>query len=196
MQVTTTLSDVHSSNLIGVIPGSSSTLKDQYVVYAAHLDHFGIGIPVKGDSVYNGAHDNASGVAHPAGDRPHFPQPSNSAQTLGDHHHRDRRRTGTARLRLFHPASYRAKEGHRGQPCPRYALFLPPRARHRAVRRRSFHLSHQTQAAAAYLGLGIGPDPFPKQVVFIRSDHYSFIRQGIPALFIKSGFKNRCFRYG
>ena len=50
-------------------------------------------------------------------------------------------------------------------------------------------LSNQTQAAAAYLGLGIGPDPFPEQVVFIRSDHYSFIRQGIPALFIKSGFK-------
>ncbi|HTI09614.1 MAG TPA: M28 family peptidase, partial [Puia sp.] len=42
---------------------------------------------------------------------------------------------------------------------------------------------------AGYMGLGIGPDPFPEQVVFIRSDHYSFIRQGIPSLFIKSGFK-------
>ena len=40
-----------------------------------------------------------------------------------------------------------------------------------------------------FRSLGIGPDPFPEQVVFIRSDHYSFIREGIPSLFIKSGFK-------
>ncbi len=63
MKVTTTVSDIQSSNLIGVIPGSDPVLRNQYVVYAAHLDHFGIGTPVKGDSIYNGAHDNASGVA-------------------------------------------------------------------------------------------------------------------------------------
>jgi len=44
------------------------------------------------------------------------------------------------------------------------------------------------QRAAKELGLKISPDPFPEQVVFIRSDHYSFIKKGIPALFIKSGF--------
>ncbi|MEQ8425994.1 MAG: M28 family peptidase, partial [Cyclobacteriaceae bacterium] len=45
-------------------------------------------------------------------------------------------------------------------------------------------------ATAKYLNIGIAPDPFPEQVVFIRSDHYSFIKKGIPALFIKSGFKS------
>ena len=54
----------------------------------------------------------------------------------------------------------------------------------------SREVTAQVEAAAGYMGLGIGPDPFPEQVVFIRSDHYSFIRQGIPSLFIKSGFKS------
>jgi Zn-dependent M28 family amino/carboxypeptidase len=49
-------------------------------------------------------------------------------------------------------------------------------------------LSRQVESTAKYMDLKIGPDPFPEQVVFIRSDHYSFIRKGIPALFIKSGF--------
>jgi Zn-dependent M28 family amino/carboxypeptidase len=44
-------------------------------------------------------------------------------------------------------------------------------------------------AAAAHMGIGLGPDPIPEQVLFIRSDHFSFIRHGIPALFIKSGFE-------
>jgi Zn-dependent M28 family amino/carboxypeptidase len=49
-------------------------------------------------------------------------------------------------------------------------------------------LGMQTEKAAKILGLKISPDPFPEQVIFIRSDHYSFIKKGIPALFIKSGF--------
>jgi Zn-dependent M28 family amino/carboxypeptidase len=189
MQVTSTLSDVHSSNLIGVIPGSSPTLKDQYVVYAAHLDHFGIGIPVKGDSIYNGAHDNASGVAilleiaRTFRSLPTAPKRSViitivTGEELGllgsDYfiqHPTVPKKDIVANLALdmpffFHPV----------------LDIVPYGADHST-------LSHQTQTAAAYLGLGIGPDPFPEQVVFIRSDHYSFIRQGIPALFIKSGFK-------
>ncbi len=189
MQVTTTLSDVHSSNLIAVIPGSSPTLKDQYVVYAAHLDHFGIGTPVRGDSIYNGAHDNASGVAllleiaRTFRSLPVAPKRSviiaivtgEELGLLGSdyfiHHPTVPEKEIVANLALdmpffFHPV----------------LDIVPYGADHST-------LAHQTQAAAAYLGLGIGPDPFPEQVVFIRSDHYSFIRQGIPSLFIKSGFK-------
>lgn len=50
------------SNVIGVLPGSDSVLRDQIVVIAAHYDHLGIGDPVGGDSIYNGADDDASGV--------------------------------------------------------------------------------------------------------------------------------------
>ena len=50
-------------------------------------------------------------------------------------------------------------------------------------------LSKPLTAAARYLNLEIGPDPFPERVIFIRSDHFSFVKKGIPSLFIKSGFK-------
>jgi hypothetical protein len=189
MQVTTTLSDVQSSNLIGVIPGSDPVLKDQYVVYAAHLDHFGIGATTKGDSIYNGAHDNASGtailleIARTFRSLPTPPKRSviitivtgEELGLLGSdyfiNHPTVPKKDIVANLALdmpffFHPV----------------LDIVPYGADHSS-------LSRQVQAAAGYMGLGIGPDPFPEQVVFIRSDHYSFIRKGIPSLFIKSGFK-------
>ena len=54
---------IESRNVLGKIEGSDPQLKDEYVVYTAHWDHFGIGAPVNGDKIYNGALDNASGVA-------------------------------------------------------------------------------------------------------------------------------------
>ena len=57
------LRTVDSRNLVGKVEGSDATLKNEYVVYSAHWDHFGIGEKVNGDSIYNGAYDNASGVA-------------------------------------------------------------------------------------------------------------------------------------
>jgi hypothetical protein len=59
----TTHSDFDSYNVVGLIPGTDKDLKNEYVVHSAHLDHVGIGRAVNGDSIYNGAHDNASGVA-------------------------------------------------------------------------------------------------------------------------------------
>ncbi len=58
-----TYTDFKSFNIIGKIEGSDPQLKNEYVVHTAHLDHLGVGKPVNGDSIYNGAHDNASGVA-------------------------------------------------------------------------------------------------------------------------------------
>ena len=55
--------DVESQNVVAVLPGNDPGLKNEYVVLSAHLDHIGIGKPVNGDAIYNGAMDNASGVA-------------------------------------------------------------------------------------------------------------------------------------
>ena len=188
MKVSTKVTDIQSSNLVGVIPGSDPALKDQYVVYAAHLDHFGFGAPVKGDSIYNGAHDNASGVAllleiaRAFRSLPVAPKRSIiitvvTGEELGllgsDYfisHPTVPKNNIIANLALdmpffFHPV----------------LDIVPYGALHSS-------LSGQVNTAAKYLGLKIGPDPFPEQVVFIRSDHYSFIRKGIPSLFIKSGF--------
>jgi hypothetical protein len=189
LQVTTTYTVVPTSNLIALIPGSDPKLKDQYIVYTAHLDHFGIGAPIKGDSIYNGAHDDASGVAilleiaRTFHNLPKAPKRSviigvvtgEEYGLLGSdyyiHHPTVPQKDIVADLSIdmpffFHPV----------------LDIVPYGAQHSS-------LSRPVEAAAGYMGLGIGPDPFPEQVVFIRSDHYSFIRQGIPSLFIKSGFK-------
>src|SRR6202790_4352508 len=55
--------DLQSANVIGKLPGSDPELKSQYVVLSAHIDHLGIGEPINGDHIYNGAMDNASGSA-------------------------------------------------------------------------------------------------------------------------------------
>src|SRR5262249_51343804 len=55
--------EVRSQNVAAVLPGNDPHLKGEYVVLSAHLDHIGIGPPIKGDAIYNGAMDNASGIA-------------------------------------------------------------------------------------------------------------------------------------
>ena len=62
VQYTSEFKDVESYNVVGKIEGTDQNLKNEYVIHTAHLDHVGISTPVKGDSIYNGAHDNASGV--------------------------------------------------------------------------------------------------------------------------------------
>ncbi|HEY6369562.1 MAG TPA: M28 family peptidase [Candidatus Sulfotelmatobacter sp.] len=63
IKLVTKLEDIHSPNVVARLPGSDPKLRDEYVVYTAHLDHLGIGEAVKGDKIYNGALDNASGSA-------------------------------------------------------------------------------------------------------------------------------------
>src|SRR5205814_5142141 len=63
MSFSNSVKHLESENVVGVVPGRDPKLRGEYVVYSAHWDHFGIGLPVNGDSIYNGAADNASGVA-------------------------------------------------------------------------------------------------------------------------------------
>ena len=63
MHVVTESKDLHSPNVVAKLEGSDPTLKNEYLVYTAHLDHLGIGAEKNGDAIYNGALDNASGSA-------------------------------------------------------------------------------------------------------------------------------------
>ncbi len=180
---------IQSANIVARLEGSDPQLKDEHVVYVAHFDHFGIGVPVDGDEIYNGAHDNASGVSillEIARAFATLPQaPKRSVLFLGvtaeewgllgsdyfAHHPTVPRDRLVANFSmdmpfLFHPL----------------LDIVPYGAEHSS-------LSEAVGMAADHLGLKIGPDPIPHQVLFIRSDHFSFVRQGIPALFIKSGFE-------
>ncbi|MGX7687050.1 M28 family metallopeptidase [Flectobacillus roseus] len=188
IKVNTQFTSVAGSNLVGMIEGSDPKLKDEYIVYTAHLDHFGIGAPVKGDSIYNGAHDNASGVAilleiaQTFKNLPEAPKRSIVFTIV----------TGEE-FGLLGSDYFASNSPLNGKIVADLAIdmpfffhpildIVPYGAQHSS-------LNQQVEKTAKILGLGISPDPFPEQVVFIRSDHFSFIKKGIPALFIKSGFK-------
>ena len=180
---------VDSWNVIARLEGSDPVLRDEHVVYVAHVDHFGIGVEVDGDAIYNGAHDNASGtsivleIARAFASLPTRPRRSvlfliataEEWGLLGSDYFVENPTVPRSSLVanfsldmpfLFHPLRD----------------IVPYGAEHST-------LASPVSAASEHLGLAIGPDPIPEQVLFIRSDHFSFVRRGIPALFIKSGFE-------
>ena len=180
---------VDSWNVIARLEGSDPVLRDEHVVYIAHVDHFGIGVEVDGDAIYNGAHDNASGtsivleIARAFASLETKPRRSvlfliPTAEEWGllgsDYFVENPTVPGASLVAsfsldmpfLFHPLRD----------------IVPYGAEHST-------LASPVRAASEHLGLAIGPDPIPEQVLFIRSDHFSFVRRGIPSLFIKSGFE-------
>ena len=186
---------VESSNVVARIEGGDAALKNEHVVYIAHVDHFGRGVAMKGDDIYNGAHDNASGVAIVL-------ELARAFKALPP--------TRRSILFLFVTAEERGLLGSdyfaRNPTVPASGIvadltldmpflfhplkdIVPYGAQHSS-------LSTPVTRAAAKLGMAIGEDPIPEQVLFIRSDHYSFVRQGVPSLFIKSGFETGDTRDG
>jgi Zn-dependent M28 family amino/carboxypeptidase len=189
MQVSTKLEDVHSPNIVAKLEGSDLKLKDEYVVFTAHLDHVGIGEPVNGDSIYNGALDNASGSACLL----------EIARALGSHA-RPRRSIlfvavageeegllGSGYFAHYPTAEKRAIVANvnmdEDQMLWPLKSIIPFGAEHSS-------LDEVVREAARRMHLAVDPDPMPEEVVFIRSDQYSFVKQGIPAVFPVPGFKS------
>jgi hypothetical protein len=181
--------DVESANLVARLEGSDPVLRDEHVVYIAHVDHFGRGVATNGDDIYNGAHDNASGVAVVL-------EVAHAYSTL-------KTRPRRSVLFLFVTAEERGLLGSdyfaRNPTVPRNGIVADlaldmPFLYHPLLDIVPYGAQHSTLVgpvtrAAQHLGIGIGADPIPEQVLFIRSDHFSFVRQGVPSLFIKSGFQ-------
>jgi len=186
----TKLEDVKSPNIVAKLEGSDAALKDEYVVYTSHLDHLGIGEPVNGDKIYNGALDNASG----------------SACLLEVARAFQRMSVRPRRSILF--VSVTAEEA--GLLGSDYFAHYPTVAKSAIVANVNmdedqmlwplrdiipFGAEHSSlddvvHEAAQRMHLGISPDPMPDEVIFIRSDQYSFVKQGIPAVFPVPGFKS------
>lgn len=183
---TSTFNDTESYNVIGKIPGGDKNLKDEYVVHTAHLDHVGIGRPIKGDSIYNGAHDNASGVASLLEIGRIYKQigkPLRSvlivmvtAEEMG--------LLGSAYFagNPTVPKSQIVADVNTDMPTLIAPLLsvAPLGAEHSS-------LVNNVDFACNQLGIVRQQDPMPEEVRFIRSDQYSFVLQGIPALHIKYG---------
>lgn len=186
----TRLEDVQSPNVVAKLEGSDPVLKNEYVVYTAHLDHVGIGEPENGDNIYNGALDNASGSSillelARAFKRMH-PQPRRSilfVSVTGEE-------AGLLGSDYFAHYPTTAKESIVADLNMDEDLMLWPLEDIIAFGAEHSTLQGVMEAGAKRLNLSLSPDPMPEEVVFIRSDQYSFVKQGIPAVFPVPGFKS------
>jgi Zn-dependent M28 family amino/carboxypeptidase len=184
------LSDAHSPNVIGKLEGTDPALKSEYLLYTAHLDHVGIGEPVDGDNVYNGALDNASGSATLLELARAFskmnPRPRRSilfalvtgeeAGLLGSDY-------------LAHDPTV-PKNSTVANLNVDEVLMLWPMEDVIAFGAEHSSLDNVIRKAAERVGVTESPDPMPDEVIFIRSDQYSFVRQGIPSAMPTPGFKS------
>ena len=180
-----TRSEAKSENIVGVLPGGDPQLRKEYVVVSAHLDHLGIGEPVNGDRIYNGAMDDASGdaslieIARAMKDA----KPKRSILFVSV--------TGEEKGELG--SQYFA--AHPSVPGPIVAdinmdMYLPlfPLKYLEVQGLGESTLGDDIRAVAGEAGVEIQADKEPEHNRFIRSDQYSFIKKGVPALAFKFGW--------
>jgi hypothetical protein len=174
-------------NVIGRIPGSDPTRATEHVVYTAHLDHDGVGAPVDGDSIYNGAYDNAAGiaalieVARAFATRPR--RPARSILLVA---------TAAEERGLLGATYFAAKPT---VPLQSIVANLNMDGNLMVFRPRNIvamgaehsSLGDVARDAAAQVGFGLVTELMPEQAFFIRSDQYPFVKKGIPALFFTIG---------
>jgi hypothetical protein len=190
IHVVTESKDLHSPNVVAKLEGSDPTLKNEYLVYTAHLDHLGIGEPLKGDAIYNGALDNASGSATILEVAQAFarmnPRPRRSilfVSVTGEE-------AGELGSEYFAHYPTVAKNSIVADINIDEVFLLYPLADVIAFGAEHTSLESVIQRAAKRMGIVESPDPMPEQTVFIRSDQYSFVKQGIPAVMPSPGFKS------
>ena len=178
-----TQTSADSPNIIGEVRGSDPALRDQYVVYTAHVDHLGICPPVNGDNVCHGALDNASGtaslleIARAFASLPKAPRRSvlfvfvtgEEMGLLGSDYF--------ANFPTVPRSAIVADLNIDGAPGLYYDMkdLIVLGIEHSS-------LEQQVQSAAKRIGYSLSPDPMPEENFFIRSDQYSFVLQGIPAV--------------
>jgi Zn-dependent M28 family amino/carboxypeptidase len=182
------LKRVEDKNVVGILEGSDPQLRSEYVVYSAHWDHLGVGAPNKeGDKIYNGAQDNATGVACVlaiADVISHMsPRPKRSSLFLFP----------TAEEQGLLGAEWYAK--HPVVPIDKTAAnvnldsmnvlgstqdFIPLGAERSTLKR-------VVDAVAKTMGLRVSPDARPEQGSFYRSDHFPFAKAGVPSISLKEG---------
>jgi Zn-dependent M28 family amino/carboxypeptidase len=181
-------SHVVSPNIVGELKGSDPTLSKQYVLVSAHLDHLGVGAPINGKTIYSGAMDDASGVATVLETAKRFGQAKTRAKR--------------SMLFVIFTAEEKGLLGSRyfaGHPTvPENAIdadlnldmFMPLFAL------KKLHvqgldestLKEDAMKVGAEHGIVIAPDPEPDRNSFIRTDQYSFVQAGVPALAMKFGW--------
>jgi len=187
----TRLTSIESPNIIAALQGSDPKLRNQYVVYTAHVDHLGLCAPSEGDNVCHGALDNASGVScvlEVARAFARLPQPPRRSVLLVFVTGEEKGLLGSDYF-AHYPTVPREQivaniniDEAPGMLLPLKDI-VPLGAEHSS-------LSEDVLRAATWLGYEISPDPRPEEASLIRSDQYSFVRQGVPAVAIIDGSKS------
>jgi Zn-dependent M28 family amino/carboxypeptidase len=178
---------VESANLVAKLPGSDPALKDEYVVLSAHLDHIGIGEPVNGDRIYNGAMDNGSGSALLLDMAASFKK---SPETL--------RRSILLVLVTGEEKGLLGSKYFAAHPTvPQKSMvadvnvdmFLPivPLKLLTVLGLDDSDLGDRVREIAQSVGVKVQPDPEPLRNLFVRSDQYNFIRHGVPSVIMSVG---------
>ena len=180
------LAHLSANNVVGVVRGIDPKVRDEYVAYSAHWDHFGIGPAVNGDSIYNGAVDNASGVA--------------SVLTIA-HAAAQGVKPRRSQLFIFVTAEEAGLLGsayfgeHPTVPASKIVAALnmdvvPVNGRVRDLNvmgDNKSSLGPELARLVASEGIRLSPDAHPEAGHFYRSDHFSFAKVGIPAVSIGGG---------
>jgi len=177
---------------VAILPGSDPRLAGEHIVLTGHLDHLGLKASAKPgeDNIYNGALDNAAGVA-----------------TLIEAAHEFVQSGKRPRRSVMFVANTGEEIGLRGADYLAVHPTVPadsivglvdldmPLLLYDFTDVVAFGSDHSTIAkavAAAGKGMGVrvSPDPMPDETLFVRSDHYPFVKRGVPAVFLMTGFAN------
>jgi len=188
VRLVSTAREIVSHNVLGLLAATEPGA-EEFVAISAHLDHLGVGDAVGGDSIYNGAVDNATGIA----------EMLEIARALAAQPHRKRAvlfLAVTGEELGLHGSAHFAR--HPTVPLRSIVANLnldqlsPMWTPHDVVLRGAEQstLESHVRAAAAVAGLTVSPDPVPEQTFFVRSDQYNFARNGIPAACLWQGFRD------
>ena len=187
MAIRNTMRTLDSQNVLAKLEGSDPQLRDQYVVYTAHWDHLGVGAAVNGDRIYNGALDNATGVASVLEIARAFtevePKPKRSILFL---------MVTAEEQGLLGSLHYAVNPVY---PLTKTVANINIDGVNQWGRTKDItvigmgasDLDDYLQAVASEQGRVLRPDPEAEKGFYYRSDHFNFAKQGVPALYIDTG---------
>ncbi|AMJ66060.1 M28 family metallopeptidase [Hymenobacter sp. PAMC 26628] len=178
-----------SKNVLAVLPGTTNA--GEYIIYSAHWDHFGVGKAIAGDSIYNGAVDDGTGLAALLSIAQAFKKaPTKPARSLVF-------LAVTGEEQGLLGSAYYAQ--HPPFPLAKTAAdlnmdMLWPYGRMKdltVIGAGQSELEDYARAAAREQGRYLLPDQTPETGMFYRSDHFSFAHVGVPSLYASGGFESR-----
>ncbi|BBM01217.1 M28 family metallopeptidase [Microbulbifer sp. GL-2] len=175
---------ITSPNVVAVLPGSDPLLKDEYVVFSAHLDHIG----KKDDGqIYYGAQDNAAGIAVMLETARLFIESGQSPRrsllfvaVTGE----EKGLLGSDYFAEYPTVPLQSIVANINLDMP---MLLYPFRDIIAFGAEHSSLGQIAKHAASRSGLKLSPDPMPEEVIFVRSDHYNFVRRGVPSIYLITG---------